>query len=89
MKNEQFIRKTETAETPILARKSSPFLQLDESCMGRRKIRIRLLLPRRESCLTRRAMIAALRAAELAEWDASGGDFLRSAPSNQKQSRIW
>jgi hypothetical protein len=88
MKNEQSIRNTETAETPMLTRKPSPFIRLEETCTGRRNIRIRLPLPRRESCLTRRALTAALRAAELAEWDARGGDFLRGVSSNQKQPQV-
>ena len=33
-------------------------------------------LPRRQSCVTRPAMLAALREAELAEWQSSGGDYL-------------
>lgn len=41
-----------------------------------RKLRVALPLPRRESCVTRRAMLAALREAELAAWQASGGDAL-------------
>ena len=36
-----------------------------------RKLRLALPLPRRESCVTRRAMLAALREAELAVWQAS------------------
>jgi hypothetical protein len=35
--------------------------------------------PRRESCLTRRAMLAALREAELAAWQNNGGDYLHQA----------
>jgi hypothetical protein len=46
---------------------------------GHRRNRVVLpKLPRRQSCLTRRAMLAALREAELAEWQATGGDTLRS-----------
>lgn len=42
-----------------------------------RKVRISFV-PRREVCLTKRAMLAAIREAELADWMASGGDFLAS-----------
>lgn len=50
------------------ARNPSPCLQLVEARARHRRIRIALPLPRRESCLTKRKMIAALREAELAEW---------------------
>lgn len=40
-------------------------------------------MPRRRECLTKRALIAAMRAAELAEWEASGGDYLRSGAMHQ------
>jgi len=59
--------------------KTSPFLQLAEARARHRKIRIALpTLPRRQSCVTRRAMLAALREAELDDWRATGGDFLAS-----------
>jgi len=45
---------------------------------GRPAIRPTLPLRRRESCLTRCAMLAALREAELAEWLDCGGDYLNS-----------
>ena len=35
-------------------------------------------LPRRKPCVTRRALLAAIRQAELAEWQASGGDYLHA-----------
>ena len=80
MKRQQLTWNTElAAEIELLpARKPSPFLLLAEARACRRKIRIRMPLPRRPECLTRRAMIAALHEAELAEWQATGGDFLRS-----------
>jgi len=46
------------------------------ACPNRRTIHAPLPLRRRESCLTRRAMLAALREAEFYEWLASGGDYL-------------
>jgi hypothetical protein len=60
-------------------RKPSPFLQLAEARLRHRKIRIALpTLPRRQSCVTRRAMLAALREAEFDDWQATGGDVLSS-----------
>jgi hypothetical protein len=60
------------------ARKASPILQLAKAWMRRRPIRISLPSRRRESCLTRRAMLAALREAEFDNWQATGGDVLSS-----------
>jgi hypothetical protein len=46
---------------------------------GYDKIRFILpTLPRRKCCVTKRAMLAALREAELAQWEATGGDFLHA-----------
>ncbi len=69
MQNEQLIWSTEPAgEFEIQrARKTSPSLSLAEVWACHRKMRIALSFPRRQSCLTRHAMIAALREAELAE----------------------
>jgi len=44
----------------------------------RRGIRVELTLRRRESCVTRRAMLTAMRDAELQAWLDSGGDYLDS-----------
>jgi hypothetical protein len=55
----------------------STHLQLPDSRERRRHLRI-AFVPRREACLTKRAMIAALREAEFDEWMASGGDYLAS-----------
>jgi hypothetical protein len=49
----------------------------DAKCRDR-AARISLPLPRRESCLTKRAMLAAMREAELDEWMRTGGDYLGS-----------
>ena len=47
-----------------------------------RRMRVALpTLPRRASCVTRRALLAALREAELAAWQASGGDAWHRAQS--------
>ncbi len=61
------------------SRKQTPFLRIVEARKRRRPIRISLPVLRRESCFTRRAMLAALREAEFADWLASGGDYLDSA----------
>jgi hypothetical protein len=65
-----------------LAGQTSPFLQLIKA---RTQRRIRLaspLLPAPDFHFVDRKILAALRAAELSLWQASGGDFLRSANSN-------
>jgi len=54
------------------------FKQSIQSCERNGLIRVRIPVPRRPSCSTRRLMLAALRAAELSEWQATGGDFLNS-----------
>lgn len=84
MKNEHYSRKREAvvAATPT-QRSYSPFLRSVELMGQHRKLRIALPLPRRRECLTKRALVAAMRAAELAEWEASGGDCLRSGPMHQ------
>jgi len=68
----------EVRNTTIRFRRPSPILQLAEVRERHRKIRLGCRAPRREVCLTKRAMIAALREAELADWLASGGDYLNS-----------
>ena len=78
MQNEEMIRQTETVNTRLTARKSPAFLAPGEGRAPHRKLYPGLDLPLRRACLTRRAMLAALRQAELAQWLASGGDFLRS-----------
>jgi len=81
MTKQQLIWNTEPAvEIEISsARKTSSYLQLIEARARHRKIRIALpTLPRRQSCVTRRAILAALREAELDEWQATGGDVLSS-----------
>ncbi len=70
-------RNNGTAGTDARLQKQSPFLQLTEARARRRPVRISYS-PRRETCLTERAMLAALREAEFHEWMSSGGDFLDS-----------
>lgn len=76
MKSESF--QEHTSATPDLRGliKKSTFLPLAESCSRRRVIRDTFQVPHHESCAIRRAMLAALRQAELTDWLASGGDYL-------------
>jgi hypothetical protein len=84
MTNEHFDRKRAVANLATPTRKSySPFLRSVELMGQHRKLRIALPLPRRQECLTKRALVAAMRAAELAEWEASGGDYLARGPMHQ------
>jgi hypothetical protein len=56
MQNEQSIPTTQTAGAALPSRCPSPFLQL-AAVRANRKLRIALPLPRRPSCLTRRAIL--------------------------------
>ena len=73
MKTEQFISTTQTTSATLPVRELSPFLQL-AAAQAHRKLRIAVPLPRRQCCLTRRAMVAALREAELDEMQAAAAD---------------
>ena len=85
MKNEQYIRNTGAANAAVPTRRIfSPFLRSAEVLGQHRRIRVALPLPRRQECLTKRALVAALRAAELAEWEATGGDYLARGPMHQR-----
>jgi hypothetical protein len=78
MQKQQSTRNGETTAQSVPACKQSPFLQFVEA-RAHRKVRIaRSSLPRRQFCLANRTVRAALRAAELAVWQASDGDFLSS-----------
>jgi hypothetical protein len=72
---------TQNIEINFTAERSatqSPFLRLAQARAMKQKLRIAFPPRRRESCQTRQAMLAALREAELADWEASGGDYLVS-----------
>lgn len=69
---------TETNRATIRAQNQTPFLQLTAIAGRHRAVRAALPARRREECLTKRAMLAALREAEFADWMASGGDYLDS-----------
>lgn len=58
--------------------KTSSILSLIGARKRSRPVVISFPSRRRASCLTRRAMLAALREAEFDDWQASGGDFLDS-----------
>lgn len=67
------------AEIEIRAsRPTSSILLIIEARKRLRPIRISFPSRRRESCQTRRAMLAALREAEFDNWQSSGGDYLDS-----------
>lgn len=52
------------------------FPKLTRERNGNRRVRVVIRLPRRQACMTKRAMLAALHEAELHEWLNSGGDYL-------------
>jgi hypothetical protein len=56
--------------------KHTPILERTEAHSRNRKIRIAVCWPRREVCLTRRAMRAALRESEFNDWLNGGDDFV-------------
>jgi len=62
------------------ARRTASSLHLVETSDRHRTIRVAPPSPRRESCVTKRAMLAALREAELAVWQGNGGDYLNRSP---------
>lgn len=70
-------------------RKISPFVQL-AAARARRTWRIALPpMPRRPLLAVEQAAIAAMRAAELAAWQASGGDALRrEAAADQRVKAV-
>ena len=78
MQTQQLNRITEPLNATPRSWKPSPFLQLADVRTRQRPIRIALPLRRRETCLTKRAMLAALRDAEFEDWMNSGGDYLDS-----------
>ncbi len=77
MQTQPLNRITETFPATPWSQKQSPFLRL-AAHRQQWPIRIALPLRRRESCQTRRAMLAALRDAEFEDWMNSGGDYLDS-----------
>jgi hypothetical protein len=66
------------ATTPKTWRSHQPptCRQLAEIRTNRRPVRVSFPVPRRESCLTRRAMRAALRESEFHDWLNGGDDFV-------------
>ncbi len=77
MQTQPLNRIAETFAATPRSQKQSPFLRL-AAHRQQRPIRLALPLRRRESCQTRRAMLAALRDAEFEDWMNSGGDYLDS-----------
>ena len=68
-------RIAETTDAANRSRKLSTFLQLAQAQARQRPIRISFPLRRREACMTKRSMLAALREAEFYDWLAGGDDF--------------
>lgn len=68
-------RNIETTNATHRSHKLSTCLQLAETRTNLRPVRISFPVPRRESCLTRRAMRAALREAEFFDWLNGDDDF--------------
>jgi hypothetical protein len=78
MKNEQQI---DLSKAPRLSGNFKPSrFAVTTACADHARRRVRVELPRHKHCLTRRNLLAALRQAELSEWLASGGDFLKRMP---------
>lgn len=78
MQNEQRLNQTNREETVTPDRNMSSSPDSFQTCERSQKLRMRIRVPRRSTCLTRQAMLAALREAELADWQNNGGDFLTS-----------
>lgn len=79
MKEQHSVLNTEAVVAALSAGQLPPFLQLAYA-RGHRKTRIVLpTVPPRHFCLANRKVRAALRAAELAVWQATGGDVLRGS----------
>ena len=78
MQNEMHEQHIESVEVSNQLRELTPSIEAIDEYGPDRKLRLRIRLPRRPACLTRRAMVAALREAELQRWESSGGDYLRS-----------
>lgn len=69
-------RNIATTNATRRSHKHSTCLQFAAARTNRRPMRISFPAPRRESCLTRRALRVAYRDAEFHEWLTTGDDFL-------------
>jgi hypothetical protein len=79
MKNQTFNLDNKVADAALSVGKSSPFLQLAQS-KGFRKNRIALpTAPRPQLCPMSRSVRKEMRTAELAFWEATGGDYFKSS----------
>ncbi len=78
MQTQTLNRITETVGATSRSQKQHALFQLAETCSNKRPVRVAFPVCRREECRTKRALLAALREAEFAEWLNSGGDFLDS-----------
>ncbi len=71
-------RTPQTFAASSRTRKPSPPLHRADVCERHRQIRLGFRVPRRQACLTKRAMVAALREAEFKEWLHDGYDHMSS-----------
>ena len=78
MQTQPMNRILETNDATPRSRNALLRLHIADGRIGQRKVSVAIPIFRRESCMTKRAVLAALREAELEEWSASGGDFLAS-----------
>ena len=79
MKNQSFNLDNKAGDAALSVGKSSPFLQLAPS-KGSLKIRIALpTAPRPQLCPLARSLRKEMRMAELAFWEATGGDYFKSS----------
>ncbi|MFO1512832.1 MAG: hypothetical protein U1F83_07980 [Verrucomicrobiota bacterium] len=78
MQTQTLNRITAAADNADRSQQLTPFIKLTDARAHRRPVRVALPVRRRESCLTKRALLAAMRKAEFAEWMNNGGDFLDS-----------
>jgi hypothetical protein len=78
MKEQQSNRNIEAVVAALPVSRQSAFHQLANSRRQRKTHIAAPAVARRQLCLTNRPILAALRAAEFTEWQASGGDFLSS-----------
>lgn len=69
-------RMIETTNATRRLHQPSTCLQLAAARTNRRPLRISLPLLRREECMTKRSLLAAMRDAEFHEWLTTGDDFL-------------
>jgi hypothetical protein len=82
MQKQLLDRSNKAAGAALSVCKLSPFLQLTQ-LKGTHRIRIALpAAPRHQLCSLNRSLRKQLRTADLAFWQATGGDFLKTSVAN-------